>query len=425
MTKSKSNLIKYVGAPLMALSIVMGSKKINAQTKSFQKIPTKKESQEIQRGLQAPTLQRGAAPGYLLFKSKISPKLKSFLKNTKEISFYSTNKDVVLKMDPDTSDVNILYPTKLLNNGVGEAVGIFLKSDVDVDLCKVKTGIGSKLHNDAGFYFQPNLLNPKYNNYFPSLSDSLFNKIGDLEKAVSEVDSVTRSNSTKLDKITSRQARNWNAYKKAMQNQKNKKKHFKKETKENEGQKRLNIITSGLMNSPRYFNTEIQYDAVQGKGISFGPFASFSLGNGETNVTEDTRFKEVTSWGTNSSKERKDVYQTESLTKYLGSLGARATKNIGNFYSFLELGVDVVKDRLKTFGTAYVNYFRDGEKLKATNKVPISNSASERNVYRFPIKGSLGLGLDINDFLSAEGKVSKELNQDGKLEGYAGLSVRF
>ena len=417
MTNNKSALIKYVGAPLTVLSLIVGSQNIDAQTKDFQKPLTKKESQEIQRGLQAPILQQGAAPGYLFFKSKISPKLKSFLKNTKEISFYSTNKDVVLKMDSDTSDVNILYPTKLLNNGVGEPVGIFLKSDVDVDLCKVKTGIGSKLHNDAGFYFQPNILNPKYDNYFPSLSDSLFNKIGDLEKAVSKVDSVARSNSTKLDTITARQSRNWNDYKKFMQN--------KKETKEKDGKKRLKIITSGIRKSPRYFDTEMQYDIVKGKDVSFGPFASVSLGNGETKVTEDPRFKEVTHLGTNSLKERRDVYQTESLTKYLGSLGARATKNLGNFYSFLELGVNVVKDRLKTFGTAYVNYFRDGEKLKATNKEPISNSTAEKNVYRFPIKGSLGLGMDITDFLSIEGKASKELNQGGKLEGYAGLSVRF
>lgn len=419
MTKNKSNLVKYVGAPLMALSIFVGSQKINAQTKGFQKPLTKEAKLELNRGYQLGRLVEETENSFI-YKYNFSKKVSDEMKNSKSPRLFTTDKKVTAKFNEDTTGAIISVPKDYFNSS-GEskkfAMGALVKG-INADPCN-SNSYGSKYHPlfSSFFVIENGKLENPYGKFDQSAHDSLFKKIGTLEKEVSEVDSVTRSNSTKLDTISARLVRNWDAYIKSTQN--------KKESKENKDKKRLKIITSGVIKSPRYFNEEIQYDIIQGKGFSLGPFASVSLGNGETNVAEDIKFREVTPWGTNSSKERKDVYQTEGLTKYLGSIGARATGKIGSFYSFVEAGVNVVKDRLKTFGTAYVNYFKDGKKLNATNKEPISNSAAEENVYRFPIKGALGLGVDINDYLSIEGKVSKELNQGGKLEGYAGLSVRF
>ncbi len=196
MTAEKTSLLGYLKYIPLGLALAFSKPSFAQQKPSKIESMTKKDSQEIQRGLQAPTLFT-KTPDYVMFQSKISPKLKDFLRHTKEIMFYSTDQRVILDMDLDTSKVNILYPTSMIKNGVGKSVGIFLKSNLDVDLCDVKTGIGSKMYNDAGFYFQPNFIGQNYFN--SNLPDSLFQKIGTIDKGINNLESELDLTNTKLD----------------------------------------------------------------------------------------------------------------------------------------------------------------------------------------------------------------------------------
>jgi len=409
---TKSNLIKYLSATGIGVALTLLSPNTNAQQLSD------KEKTDLQRGVQAGVLLESNS-NYSLYGFKFDKGLEKSVKNSKSPKISLSGKypkGTFVKFNEDTSGIKLQVPK---NTNYTNPIGIVLRNGINVNICDEKGNVGNKNTPISSFYFDPHQLyleKPETSDdslldlilydtrYIHDDVNKIKKRVEGIERKVAGIDSTTKDNSKKLDSLLA---------------------YNKEDERDCSGNKKLNITASGVVGGPRVFDTQFQYNVVD-DCFSFGPFISLNLGKTKTDVKEEIRFREKVLQGSDTFKERIDVYQTETSTDYLGSFGLRATKNIsGGFYGFVEAGWNVVKDKIKEFGTAYIDYTRDGVKIKPTNSVPISGSTPDKNVYKFLPMASLGFGENLTDHISLEGKINHEFVKDGKTSGFLGVRLGF
>jgi len=419
---TKFNAIKYLSMPFIMAGIFFGSQNLNAQSFS------KKDKINLQRGVQAGKwLEQKSTPEYDVFNFEFNKPLEKSIKSSKKPKVKFSEKyhaGTFVRFNSDTSGIELQVPKEGANYKTTKPIGIVLKNGINVDLCGDQKGnVGNKDTPIASFYFEPNKLYLKKGNVSnSSMLDSLIlkdvryvrgkvDKIGEkvegLEGKVAGIDSTTKENAKKLSYLVKRRGEG--------DSEKNE---------DSEGN-RLNVTLSGSLGGQKYFDGQVQYNAVNGS-FNFGPFVSLSEGKTETDVNDEVRFRESKTIGSNTIKERTDVYQMENSKNYLGSLGFKANQNISKgFYGIVEAGWNVVRNKAKEFGTAYIDYTRDGKKIQPTNSAPISGTGPDKITYKFVPMASLGIGEKLSKKISLEEKINHEFKKGGNTSASLGIKYEF
>lgn len=431
MTNKISSFIYGTGLTVLGLSTFF-SPKTDAQTLS------NKEKLNLQRGVQAGELLPSKSTDYYsTFGFKFNDALEKSVKSSKNPKINLSGKYPVgtfVRFNKDTSGIELQVP-KDIDYKTAKPIGIVLRNGINVDICGDQKGnVGNKNTPITSFYFDPHQLYLKKGE-FPTASflDSLIlndikyirgkvDQIGDkveglegkfdgLEGKVASIDSTVKRNESKLNYII-------------------KKVETKEDSTESEGQKRLNLIASGIMGGPRYFSGDIQVNAINNEKFSLCPYLGFNLSKTESNSNSVVTFRENVPQGSNQIKERTDVYTTKSLENYLGEAGLRATLNLGkSVYTFVGVGANLKKEERQKFGNSYIRYLRDGVEVKPSNSGLIEGSEENKTFYRFLPEISAGLGVKIfyNEALdiALEAKISHEINKGGKTDASLGVSFGF
>jgi len=419
---TKFNLIKYLSMPLLMAGIFFGSQNINAQNLS------RKDKINYQRGVQAgELLKQKSTSEYDVFGFKFNKHLEKSIKSSKKPKVNLSGKYPVgtfVRFNSDTSGIELQVPKKSINYKISNPIGIVLRNGINVDLCGDQKGnVGNKNTPISSFYFDPHQLYlKKWNVPGSSILDSLIlnnvryvrekvNKIGEkvegLEEKVASINSTTKENAKKLSYLV----------KKSGEGSSEKNKNYE--------ESRLNFTLNGSIGGQRYFDGQVQYNIVKGP-FNFGPFVSLSEGKTETDVKDEVRFRESTTIGSNTVKERTDVYQVENSKNYVGSLGFKATQNISKgFYGLIEAGWNVMKNKAKEFGTAYITYTRDGKKIQPTNSAPISGTGPDKTTYKFVPMASFGIGEKLSKNISLEEKITHDFQKEGNTSVSLGVKVGF